>query len=385
VRGTVSATPEPPQAQPLSPASGARGEKVAFRREQVLAFATGKPSEAFGEPYRVFVEQRVIARLPGPPFSFLDRIVRVEGEPWKMVAGSLAHAEYDVPPDAWYFAAERQPRLPFAVLLEVALQPCGWLAAYVGSALTSPEDLSFRNLGGEAVLHTAVGPDCGTLATRARLRGVASSGGMILQHYEFEVRKGAIPVYSGTTSFGFFTKSALANQVGIRDKPPYEPGAVEQARGQTFVFPGQAPYPDDRLRMLDHVDLLVRDGGPNGLGFVQGSKDVNPQEWYFAAHFYQDSVWPGSLGLESFLQLLKVAACQRWGTRLRFGLAAGGSHRWLYRGQVVPGDGMVSVQACISACQDPPGVGRLTADGTLAVDGRVIYKMNDFTLVAECW
>ena len=48
-------------------------------------------------------------------------------------------AEYDVPPDAWYFAADRQARMPFAVLLEVALQPCGWLAAYVGSALTSDE------------------------------------------------------------------------------------------------------------------------------------------------------------------------------------------------------------------------------------------------------
>ena len=29
--------------------------------------------------------------------------------------------------------------MPFAVLLEVALQPCGWLAAYMGSALTSDD------------------------------------------------------------------------------------------------------------------------------------------------------------------------------------------------------------------------------------------------------
>ncbi len=36
----------------------------------------------------------------------------------------------------WYFAANRQATMPFAVLLEIALQPCGWLAAYLGSALT---------------------------------------------------------------------------------------------------------------------------------------------------------------------------------------------------------------------------------------------------------
>ena len=65
-------------------------------------------------------------------------------------AGRRAVAEYDVPPDAWYFAANRSERMPFTVLLEIALQPCGWLAAYCGSALTSPDDLRFRNLGGKA-------------------------------------------------------------------------------------------------------------------------------------------------------------------------------------------------------------------------------------------
>ena len=40
--------------------------------------------------------------------------------------------------------------MPFAVLLEVALQPCGWLAAYMGSALDQHVDAAFRNLGGTA-------------------------------------------------------------------------------------------------------------------------------------------------------------------------------------------------------------------------------------------
>ena len=45
--------------------------------------------------------------------------------------------------------------MPLAVLLEVALQACGWLAAYMGSALTSDDDLKFRNLGGTARQHRA--------------------------------------------------------------------------------------------------------------------------------------------------------------------------------------------------------------------------------------
>ena len=114
-----------------------------FDREQILAFAIGKPSEAFGDRYRVFDEERVIARLPGPPYSVpRPRHRGSRPSPGRWWRAASVEAEYDVPPDAWYFAADRQARMPFAVLLEVALQPCGWLAAYIGSALTSPSDLS---------------------------------------------------------------------------------------------------------------------------------------------------------------------------------------------------------------------------------------------------
>ena len=65
--------------------------------------------------------------------------------------------------------------------------------------------------------------------------------------------------------------------------------------------------------MMDRVDVFVPDGGPAGLGFIQGSKHVRADEWFFKAHFYQDPVWPGSLGLEAMLQLMKVVAAERWG------------------------------------------------------------------------
>ena len=38
-----------------------------------------------------------------------------------MVAGAKVESQYLVPADAWYFAADRQPLMPFAVLLEAAL------------------------------------------------------------------------------------------------------------------------------------------------------------------------------------------------------------------------------------------------------------------------
>ncbi|MFQ5411108.1 MAG: beta-ketoacyl synthase N-terminal-like domain-containing protein, partial [Phycisphaerae bacterium] len=93
-----------------------------FDYDRILAFAVGRPSEAFGERYRVFDEERVIARLPGPPYQFIDRITRIESaEAWELQTGAWIEAEYYVPADAWYFRANRQASMPFAVLLEVGL------------------------------------------------------------------------------------------------------------------------------------------------------------------------------------------------------------------------------------------------------------------------
>jgi acyl transferase domain-containing protein/3-hydroxymyristoyl/3-hydroxydecanoyl-(acyl carrier protein) dehydratase len=354
-------------------------QSAVYDTPRILAFAIGKPSEAFGEPYRIFDEGRIIARLPGPPYQFLDRIVEVSGEPWKMVAGPRALAEYDVPPDAWYFEADRQDVMPFAVLLETALQPCGWLAAYVGSALTSDVDLSFRNLGGSAVQVETIGRDIGTLVTEATLTKVSKSGGMIIQQYDLTMSAGGRPVYRGETTFGFFSKGALANQVGIRDARLWvEP---ESSRGETFEFPRNSPFPDGRWGMIDRVEEYHPEGGPHGLGSIVGTKRVDPSEWFFAAHFFQDPVCPGSLGLESFQQLLKVVASRRWGVDPGTGfesLGLGDTHRWAYRGQILPTDTLVTVRLVVTAVDDDRRW--LKADGFLDVDGRVIYQMVDFTI-----
>ena len=134
--------------------------------------------------------------------------------------------------------------------------------------------------------------------------------------------------------------------------------------------------------MIDQVDALVPDGGPHGLGVVQGSTRVDPAAWFFKAHFLDDPVWPGSLGLESLLQLLENrGAPKRWGagpSAVFESPAIGQGHRWTYRGQIVPTNQRVTVQAEIKVCDDQARL--LVADGHLGVDGKVIYQMNDFSI-----
>ena len=349
--------------------------------QKILAFSAGNPSEAFGEPYRIFDRDRVIARLPRPPFQFLDRITEVSGDAFQMTEGASCVAQYDVPEDAWYFQAGGQPEMPFSILLETGLQPCGWLAAYIGSALTSPIDLKFRNLDGHAVQYRPVTQSSGTLTTRAKINRVARSAGMIVQGYEFEISDQKGPVYGGETVFGFFSAEALAHQVGLRNASFYQPAATETVAHKPFVFPTGPPFPQQQLRMIDEVPILFLNGGPNELGLIRGRKDVDPDEWYFKAHFFQDPVCPGSLGLESLLQLMKLLALKRWpeiSNPVFETMVSHQSHRWNYRGQIVPSNKEVEVEAIITTVDDRKK--ELFADGILAVDGKIIYQMKDFSL-----
>jgi len=350
------------------------GPAATYSRGRILAYCVGKPSEAFGEPYRIFDSGRVIARLPGPPFLFLDRIEAVEAEPWKLLPGARARGAYDVPADPWYIAESGQPEVPFAVLLEAALQVCGWLAAHGGAALLSPVDVSFRNLGGSAVRHRRVVPGRGTLATTVTQTKVSRSAGMIILEYDLDTRLDGEPVYSGQTSFGFFPKEALARQVGLSDAKPWKPGPAE---APVFTpVPAGPGLPRDRWRMLDTYAWLPA-GGPEGLGWLEGRVEVDPEAWFFKAHFYQDPVWPGSLGLEAFLQLVWYDCLRRWGPGTG-DLVDGSPHRWVYRGQVTPGIRHVTVSAEITGRDE--SAREVEARGWLVVGDKVIYGMERFRL-----
>src|SRR5262249_51860075 len=101
----------------------------------LLACAWGRLTQAIGPDYARSDGPRRAPRLPGPPYHFMTRIVGVDGALGGMQAGTSVTAEYDVPADAWYFEQNGTPSMPFAVLMEIVLQPCGWLAMYVGSVL----------------------------------------------------------------------------------------------------------------------------------------------------------------------------------------------------------------------------------------------------------
>lgn len=370
-----------------------------FSYEQLFEFATGDPAKSFGDNYSDFSQERFIARLPNPPFLLIDLISHIEPDPWILKPDGWIQSEYYVSPQAWYFNANRIPVMPFSILLEIALQPCGWLAAYMGSALRSDKDLKFRNLGGTGTVFKEVLQKKGTLKTQARLTRVSEAAEMIIEDFTFRVLLDDDVVFKGNTNFGFFTPQSLSAQAGISnaDKDFNNSTKAEKSNGTSHVFddiPPHFPYdknrllhaskdkmnmPSKALRMIDRIDLYIPNGGPHKLGYIRGIKDINFDEWFFKAHFYQDPVCPGSLGIESFLQLLKFAALDKFKDLIpthTFDMVLDSSFKWTYRGQILQSNKTVEVEAFIKEVQDSPEPA-LIADGFLKVDELYIYKMEN--------
>jgi 3-hydroxymyristoyl/3-hydroxydecanoyl-(acyl carrier protein) dehydratase len=373
-----------------------------FTRRHVLEFAAGKPSLAFGEPYRVFDQKRFIARLPRPPYSFIDRITQATPKPFVLKPDGWVEAQIDVTGSDWYFTADRSGVMPFCVLNEIALQPCGWLAAYAGSALRSQSDLKFRNLGGKGVIHQNVLPYHQTLTMRTRLTKVSEAADMIIEHFTFNVSCQDRPVYTGDTYFGFFTEKALCDQKGLphsdccrindlditgvpendRTLKVIAPFTPDECRNYSHLSFKGLTLPAKALLMLDRITALTPYSRSKGEGYISAEKKVDPDEWFFKAHFYQDPVCPGSLGIESFLQLLKFYAKKHWQGLMashRFELMSEMFHRWIYRGQILPDNRLIIVEAIIKRMEEKKDP-LIVADGWVSVDGLPIYKMENFGL-----
>jgi 3-hydroxymyristoyl/3-hydroxydecanoyl-(acyl carrier protein) dehydratase len=346
----------------------------------------------------------------------MDRVVNADHPQWQMKSGGWIEVQYDIPENEWYFNANRTNTIPFCILLEIALQPCGWLAAYAGSALESSERLYFRNLGGQATLTQSLTRHSGTITIKTRMSDVSKAGGMIIQNFDLQLLCDDQIVYQGKTNFGFFTKQALSNQIGIRDSKLSDYLLPEKnlKNSKNYAFKNYAPLtPDDEnsdkndgmpskaLRMLDDIEVLSFDAGLYNNGYIKATKKVDPSEWFFNAHFYQDPVCPGSLGVESFLQMIRFFLVKKFNitadkaNEYEVQISPENRHEWIYRGQIIPKNKKITIHTHIKSVTLPyeetkAGPGHdidkkndfsVVADGALTVDGICIYEMKNFGLM----
>ncbi len=181
--------------------------------------------------------------------------------------------------------------------MEMALQPCGFLAAYLGSTFPYPEaDLYFRNLDGEGLLRRLPDLRGRRVVNAVELLGSTAAGGIIIQRYRFALSCEGARFYEGESTFGYFTRPALEGQAGLDRRPSWR--ATHPQAGWRSYEAEAFVLPRGHLRLLDRLHFAAG-GGEAGLGCVEAEAAIDPAAWFFEAHFYQDPVMPGSLGVEA--------------------------------------------------------------------------------------
>ena len=137
--------------------------------------------------------------------------------------------------------------------------------------------------------------------------------------------------------------------------------------------PGNAKLPIDNMLMLDRITEITGDGGQHGKGEIRAELDINPDLWFFDCHFPGDPVMPGCLGLDAMWQL--VGFFLGWRGNPGRGRALG-SGEVKFTGQILPTSKLVTYHIEMKRVIERKlvmGIG----DGSVAVDGRVIYTATD--------
>jgi len=147
---------------------------------------------------------------------------------------------------------------------------------------------------------------------------------------------------------------------------------IKAGTGEMFGE-GNSQLPIDNMLMMDRITKINEDGGEHGKGEIVAELDINPDLWFFACHFKGDPVMPGCLGLDAMWQL--VGFYLGWSGGPGRGRALGvGEVK--FTGQVLPTAKKVTYTITFKRVIKRKlfmGI----ADGTVAVDGKVIYTAKD--------
>lgn len=147
---------------------------------------------------------------------------------------------------------------------------------------------------------------------------------------------------------------------------------VACGHGELFGL-GNARLPVDNMLMLDRITKITVDGGEAGKGEIIAELDINPDLWFFDCHFPTDPVMPGCLGLDAMWQL--VGFFLGWKGNPGKGRALG-CGEVKFTGQVLPTAKKVTYHLQLKRVIERKLVMGI-ADGTMAVDGKVIYTAKD--------
>jgi len=156
---------------------------------------------------------------------------------------------------------------------------------------------------------------------------------------------------------------------GFTPKSSYNKDELIDCGYGRMFGPGNAKLPVGNMLMLDRIIEINDHGGEHDKGQIIAELDVRPDLWFFECHFPDDPVMPGCLGLDAMWQL--VGFYLGWRGNLGKGRALGAGEV-KFSGEILPTASKVTYEISLSRIIERKLVMGI-ADGTVAVDGRIIY------------
>lgn len=365
------------------------GPTVLLDRKMLEEFAAGSVERCLGPEYAIFRGRRV-PRIPNGVLLLMDRILEINGERGRLHQPAEILSEYDVPVDAWFYQDTGSSVTPYSILMEMALQPCGFLSAYQGTMLITPHsNLFFRNLDGEARILRSPDLRGQTVRGWARMSAHTLNEETVIQKFDFRLECGGEVFFEGQSVFGFFPEETMVRQVGLDGGKPSLALYLQPDRGglsgkllapQALAGQGGLRLAVGRLALLDEVYLDPK-GGSFGNGYIYASRKIHPEDWYFKNHFFQDPVMPGSLGVEAILEAMRVFAIDQ-GVGSTFERAAfepvdGLPFNWKYRGQILQNAGQMTLEVHLRPLHSTANSVEMNGDASLWCGRIRIYQVKN--------
>jgi 3-hydroxymyristoyl/3-hydroxydecanoyl-(acyl carrier protein) dehydratase len=365
-------------------------ERPVITKTQLEEFGTGSIAKCFGPDFEI-LDQRKSPRIPNGDLLMIDRVLMISGERGNLNSPASITTEFEVPKNVWFINENKYPGIPLAILMEITLQPCGILSAYLGASLSLPADVNlFRNLDGMIFFHSC--PDLceQTVTNHSKLLMSVLSGGMLIQKFAFELSTDRSVFLAGESSFGYFRQTAMDKQTGMdigeKTMPEISDHAIHGDYQQVepiSIFPRGNPSTKRHLDLIDRLQLKEK-GGRYGHGIIIGEKKLSGKEWFYENHFFQDPVMPGSLGIEAIVQGLWAFVKHFQLDKIFHNPVVDFSHsdplNWKYRGQVIPANSEIYFEVHLKSHYASDTTTNLLGDADFWVDGTRIYSIQNISM-----
>jgi 3-hydroxymyristoyl/3-hydroxydecanoyl-(acyl carrier protein) dehydratase len=399
--GTAPVTATAPASVPAHTRPEAR---PLYDREQILEITGGSIAKVLGQRYERADCCLKRARLPLPPFLFVDRVLALDAT-FGELRPSRIETAYDIPRDSILSMSESAVSY---VLMTESSQIAILLLSIAGIDLMGDEVPSYRILDSTTRFHGPAPLKGDTLHSVLEFTDFKKSGETTLVSSRYACYNRGHLVLTQELTGGLFRESDLRTARGMgTERKPVGPASMpaclgggarlrelrldafyEGAYGPDMIL-GHGDATPERLyvrpegRMVDRILRMALGGGAYGLGMITAEKDLDANHWAFAVHFKNDPVFPGSLMAEAANQLQILFAISAGFIRdgkYRLGFVNDAPVKLSLRGQVTPEPSVLRYDWHVKSIRSGRGTTVLVSDCDILWKDVQVVRIEDLAL-----